>query len=219
MMPQKKNPDVAELVRGRCGRVVGDLVALLVTMKGLPLAYNRDMQEDKPPIYDSLDTWSACLELSARMLRATTFDVARMRRALDDGFVLATELADHLAARGVPFREAHHVVGAIVRHCVSAGTTLEALTLEALRAFHPSFADDACAWLDAERAIERRDVPGGPATSRRGGDFGRARRTGPSDMRSRAKAWCDAFCYSSFALSSRAAGSRGRHGRHVPARW
>lgn len=166
MMPQKKNPDVAELVRGKCGRVIGDLVALLVTMKALPLSYNRDMQEDKPSLYSALGTWIRSLAVMARMIPAITFKQAAMRAALSAGFATATELADHLATRGVPFREAHGVVGRIVAHCIAAQKTLDGLTLAELRGFHASFGDDALSWIDVERAVERRDVPGGPAKKR-----------------------------------------------------
>ena len=166
MMPQKKNPDVAELVRGRTGRVIGDLVALLVTLKALPMTYNRDLQEDKPPLYDALDTWRAALEVMARMLPEVRFQTERMREALRDGFVTATELADHLVTRGVPFREAHAVVGRVVGSCVQAGTYLDDLTLDQLRGFDQRFGDDALAWLDVEASVERRDLQGGPARSR-----------------------------------------------------
>jgi argininosuccinate lyase len=166
MMPQKKNPDVAELVRGRCGRVVGDLMALLVTVKGLPMTYNRDLQEDKPPLYSSLDTWIGCLDITARMISKLRFDRVRMREALAAGFSTATELADHLAKNGVPFREAHEVVGRIVRACVDRGRRLEDLDLAELRTHHAAFADDALEWLDPERAVERRDLAGGPARRR-----------------------------------------------------
>ncbi len=165
MMPQKKNPDVAELVRGKCGRVIGDLVALLVTMKGLPLAYNRDLQEDKPAVVDALDTWEASLEVFARMVPAIRFRADRMKEALSGGFVLATELADHLVLAGVPFRQAHEVVGTIVGDLVRAGRRLEDLSLAEYRRYHPAFRDDLPTWLDPERAIERRDVPGGPKAS------------------------------------------------------
>ena len=166
MMPQKKNPDVAELVRGKTGRVIGDLVALLVTLKALPMTYNRDLQEDKPPLYDSLATWSACLEVTARMIPAITFKKERLRQALDQGFVTATELADHLVTRGVPFRDAHGVVGRIVAHCVAEQKVLADLSLGDLRRFHPQFGDDALEWIEVERAVERRQVPGGPAKAR-----------------------------------------------------
>lgn len=166
MMPQKKNPDVAELVRGRTGRVIGDLVALLVTLKALPMTYNRDLQEDKPPLYDALDTWQAALDITARMIPEVRFRKERLRLALREGFVTATELADHLATRGVPFREAHEVVGRLVAYCVQAGRYLDDLSLDELRRFDPRFGDDALAWLDVEASVERRDVPGGPARAR-----------------------------------------------------
>lgn len=163
MMPQKKNPDMAELVRGKCGRVVGDLVALLVTMKGLPLSYNRDMQEDKPALVDALDTWSSSVAITAAMIPAITFKTENMRRALSEGFVTATELADYLVTKGVPFRDAHHVVGRIVGLCVSSNRRLEDLRLEELKAQHAAFEADTFSWIDPEQAVERRQVPGGPA--------------------------------------------------------
>ncbi len=166
MMPQKKNPDVAELVRGKCGRVVGDLVALLVTLKALPMTYNRDMQEDKPSLYDSVDTWHASLEVMARMIPAMRFRADRMAVALKAGFVTATELADHLASQGVPFREAHEVVGQLVARALDDAKTLDAFSLEELRGFHPKFGEDAPEWLDVARSVDRRDVPGGPARPR-----------------------------------------------------
>ncbi len=163
MMPQKKNPDMAELVRGKTGRVVGDLVTLLVLLKGLPLAYNRDLQEDKPPVFDAFDTVDASLDVLAPALAHTRFDAARMRAALREGFVDATEIADYLAARGVPFREAHHVSGRLVRRALGLGRTLAELSLEELRAEHPAFAEDIFHALNPEVIVERRDVPGGPA--------------------------------------------------------
>ena len=163
MMPQKKNPDVAELVRGRTGRVIGSLVSLLVTLKALPMTYNRDLQEDKPPLYDSLDTWDAALLVTARMMPEITFHPEAMAAALRDGFVTATELADYLTTKDVPFREAHEVVGRIVAHCVEKNLRLDDLSLEQLRIFSDRFGEDALEWLDVEKAIERRDLPGGPA--------------------------------------------------------
>jgi argininosuccinate lyase len=163
MMPQKKNPDVAELVRGKTGRVVGDLVALLVTLKGLPLAYNRDLQEDKAPLFDAFDSVDACLEALAGAIETARFDADRMREALRRGHVDATEVADHLAARGVPFREAHHVAGRLVARAHVAGVALPDLGLDAFRAEHPAFDESVFRALDPEVAIERRDVPGGPA--------------------------------------------------------
>jgi len=165
MMPQKKNPDMAELVRGKSGRVVGDLVNLLVMLKGLPLAYNRDMQEDKPPVFDAFDTVDACLQVLTGSIASARFDAARMRRALAEGFVDATELADYLAAKGVAFRQAHHVAGRLVRRAVELGKTLAELPLSELQHEHAAFEADIYAALDPETVIERRCLPGGPARS------------------------------------------------------
>jgi argininosuccinate lyase len=165
MMPQKKNPDMAELVRGKTGRVVGDLVALIVMLKGLPLAYNRDMQEDKPPVFDAFDTVDASLTVLAGSIGSARFNVARMRSALGEGFVDATEIADYLASKGVPFRNAHHVAGRLVRRAIDKSTTLTGLPLEDLKAEHPAFEADVYRALDPETAVERRALPGGPARS------------------------------------------------------
>jgi argininosuccinate lyase len=166
IMPQKKNPDMAELVRGKSGRVIGDLVSLLVLMKGLPLAYNRDMQEDKRPAFDAFDTVDDSLDVLAGALATARFGVERMRRALIDGFTEATEIADWLAARGVPFREAHHVSGRLVRRANAVGKTLPALTLDEYQAEHGRFDDSIFEALKPEVAIARRDVLGGPAKGR-----------------------------------------------------
>lgn len=163
IMPQKKNPDMAELVRGKSGRVIGDLVTLLVLMKGLPLAYNRDMQEDKRPAFDAFDTVEDCLEVLTGALATARFRAARMQAALVEGFVEATEIADWLAARGVPFREAHHVAGRLVKRCVEGGRTLPELTLDEYRAEHAAFDASIFDAIRIEAALERRDVLGGPA--------------------------------------------------------
>lgn len=163
IMPQKKNPDMAELVRGKTGRVVGDLVSMLVTMKGLPLAYNRDMQEDKRPLFDAFDTVEDCLEVLAGAIATARFSAERMRRALGEGFVEATEVADWLAARGVPFREAHHVAGRLVARCLASGKTLPQLSLAQLREEHPAFDETVFEAMRPEVALERRDVLGAPA--------------------------------------------------------
>jgi argininosuccinate lyase len=163
MMPQKKNPDMAELVRGKSGRVVGDLVALLVMLKGLPLSYNRDMQEDKPPVFDAFDTVEASLIVLSGSLASARFDTNRMRKALGEGFVDATEVADYLVTKGVPFRNAHHVSGRLVRRAVDRGCTLAQLSLSELRTEHAAFDDDVYKALDPETAIERRAIVGGPA--------------------------------------------------------
>ncbi len=166
MMPQKKNPDMAELVRGKCGRVVGDLVALVVMLKGLPLAYNRDMQEDKPPVFDAFDTVDDSLAVLTGAIATARFAPERMAQALSKGFVDATEIADWLAARGVPFRDAHHVAGRLVAYALSHDKTLAELSLDELRAEHEAFDEDVYRALDPEVAVERRDVAGGPARAR-----------------------------------------------------
>ncbi len=166
IMPQKKNPDMAELARGKTGRVVGDLVTLLVLLKGLPLAYNRDMQEDKPPAFDAFDTVNDTLDVLTGAIATAAFHPERMRQALRHGFADATEVADWLAARGLPFREAHHVTGRLVARCVAGNKVLSELSLEELREEHPSFDESLYAALDMETAVERRDVFGGPAKSR-----------------------------------------------------
>jgi argininosuccinate lyase len=171
MMPQKKNPDMAELVRGKSGRVVGDLVALLVLLKGLPLAYNRDLQEDKPPVFDAFDTVDACLHVLAGSLASARFDAGRMRAALREGFVDATELADYLTAKGVPFRDAHHIAGRLVRYALAHAKTLPELNLAELQQESPAFAEDVYAALDPENAVERRKLPGGPARAMVSGEI------------------------------------------------
>jgi len=163
MMPQKKNPDMAELVRGKTGRVVGDLVTMLVLLKGLPLAYNRDLQEDKPPVFDAFDTVDNSLDILAAAIAAARFHGDAMRKALREGFLDATEIADYLAAKGVPFREAHHVSGKLVALGVRTGRVLSELTLDELRAEHPGFDQDVFSALEPETIVERRNVFGGPA--------------------------------------------------------
>ncbi|MGB5811945.1 MAG: argininosuccinate lyase [Polyangiales bacterium] len=166
IMPQKKNPDMPELVRGKTGRVVGSLVNLLVMLKGLPLAYNRDLQEDKAPVFEAFDTVHDCLAVLAGAIGTAEFDRARMANALVAGFLDATEVADWLAARGIPFRDAHHVAGALVQKAHRHGKTLGELTLAQYQSAHPAFDESIFAALDMETAVERRDVPGGPARAR-----------------------------------------------------
>ncbi len=166
IMPQKKNPDMVELIRGKTGRVIGDLVNLLVTLKGLPLAYNRDLQEDKFPVFDAFDTVQDSLDVLSGVIRTLGFRSDAMHAALGAGFLDATELADWLAERGLPFRDAHHVVGRLVRRCTDEGKTLQELTLDELRAEHELFDDSAFATLDPNAAVERRDIVGGPAKNR-----------------------------------------------------
>jgi argininosuccinate lyase len=163
MMPQKKNPDMAELVRGKTGRVVGDLVTLLVLLKGLPLAYNRDLQEDKPPVFDAFDTVDASLDILAGAMEGARFRTDALRRALREGFLDATEIADYLANKGVPFREAHHVAGRLVALGVRTQRVLSEISLDELRSEHALFEADIFAALDPDTIVERRNVFGGPA--------------------------------------------------------
>ncbi len=164
MMPQKKNPDLLELIRGKTGRVVGDLVAMLTVLKGLPLAYNSDLQEDKERVFDAVDALKPALDLLAKFWPMLRFDKRRMRAAAG-GFALATDLAEYLVAHGVAFREAHEIVGAIVRETAAAGKTLEDLSASDLRRHSRAFDADAVAILRAEKSVARRAIEGGPAPS------------------------------------------------------
>ncbi|MBP6841854.1 MAG: argininosuccinate lyase, partial [Kofleriaceae bacterium] len=166
LMPQKMNPDLAELVRGKAGRVIGDWVTLMTVIKGLPLAYNKDLQETQEPLYDAVETARASLQVCAGMITSLEFDVVRLRAAVDDGHLVATELADYLVGKGVAFRQAHDVAGHLVRVASERGVELAALPLAELQAAAPEFAADVASWLDPARAVERRDLPGGPARAR-----------------------------------------------------
>ena len=163
IMPQKKNPDVAELVRGKTGRVYGHLQGVLTVMKGLPLAYNSDMQEDKEALFDVIDTVKACLRVFAPMLATLSLRPERMRSAASEGFGTATDMADYLAAKGLPFRQAHEIVGRIVRHCLDQQQTLDDLSLEELHAFSPLFESDVYEAIALDASVDRRQVRGGPA--------------------------------------------------------
>jgi len=166
LMPQKMNPDLAELLRGKAGRTIGAWVTLMTVVKGLPLAYNKDLQETQEPLYDAVETLEACLTVARGMIDSLEFDVARLRAAIDEGHLVATELADYLVTRGVAFREAHDVAGHLVRIATERRVELRALSLDDLRAVHPVFAADVSDWLDPARAVDRRDLAGGPARSR-----------------------------------------------------
>ncbi|MGN6104744.1 MAG: argininosuccinate lyase, partial [Kofleriaceae bacterium] len=163
LMPQKMNPDLAELLRAKSGRSVGAWVTLMTVVKGLPLAYNKDLQETQEPLYDAVETLEASLAVARGMVASLVFDRARLRAAIDQGYLVATELADYLVTRGVPFREAHDIAGHLVRVASGRGVELAQLSLDELRAAHPAFEADVASWLDPERAVDRRDVPGGPA--------------------------------------------------------
>jgi argininosuccinate lyase len=163
LMPQKKNPDVPELVRGKSGRAIGNLVTLLTVMKGLPLSYNRDMQEDKEPLFDSASTLRDCLEVTAGAIATLSVNVSRMGAAADDPMLLTTDLAEELVRAGVPFREAHEAVGNIVGHCIREGIDIRTLGREDMRAFHEAFQAGAGELLDLERSFEQRGLEGGTA--------------------------------------------------------
>jgi len=166
IMPQKKNPDVPELIRGKAGRVCGHLTGLLMTLKGLPLAYNRDLQEDKEPLFDTVDTVKASVQLMAGLLEALVIRPERMAAALQGGFLTATDLADYLATKGVPFRTAHEQVGGLVRHAEAQGQELWELSLEEIQRFAPAAQGDVFDWLKVEAAVARRRSPGGTAPER-----------------------------------------------------
>jgi argininosuccinate lyase len=165
MMPQKKNPDVPELIRGKTGRVFGHLNALLTVMKGLPLAYNRDLQEDKIPLFDTVDTVKATLEIVRELVSGLKVRKDRMLTAVQDGFMNATDLADYLVVRGVPFRRAHEISGKIVQRCIERGCRIEELSLSELRRFATKIEKDVYRYLSAEAAVGRRRSLGGTARS------------------------------------------------------
>jgi argininosuccinate lyase len=164
IMPQKKNPDVLELARGRTGKVYGALLAVLTTMKGLPLSYNRDMQEDKEPLFNAHDTLNSSLNIVSELIPRLRFRRDRGRRA-SGGMLLATDVADYLTMRGMPFREAHNIVGRLVVYCEAQGRRLDQLTLEDYRRFSPEFDADVLE-IDIWSSLRARDVPGGTAPRR-----------------------------------------------------
>ncbi len=163
IMPQKKNPDAAELIRGKTGRVMGHLVALLTMLKGQPLAYNKDLQEDKEPVFDAFDTVSRCLAVLAPMLESLEVRPERMAAAVKEGFLNATELADYLSSRGMPFRQAHQVAGQAVRLAEASGRGLEDISLEEYQELSPVIQNDVYQVLDPRQALARRTSPGGTA--------------------------------------------------------
>ena len=163
IMPQKKNPDVAELVRGKTGRVYGSLITLLTVMKGIPLAYNKDMQEDKEPVFDTIDTVELSMPVFSAMMDTLSVNRANMRKAANGGFISATDCADYLAKKGMPFREAYGIVGKLVGHCVDTGHSLETLPLEEYQKVSPYFEEDVFEALSLETCVTGRKVCGGPA--------------------------------------------------------
>ncbi len=163
IMPQKKNPDVAELVRGKTGRVYGHLVSLLTVLKGLPMTYNRDLQEDKEPLFDTVDTVKGCVKTLASMIRHLQFNRLRMREEAAKGFSTATDLAEYLVMKGVPFRESHGIVGRLVAYSIRSGKALHDLTLSEYRKFYQGFDEDIFACLKVENAVNAKNSLGGTA--------------------------------------------------------
>ena len=165
IMPQKKNPDMAELCRGKSGRVFGDLMALLTTLKGLPLAYNKDMQEDKEGLFDAVDTVKMCLQVFAPMIATLTANTQNMKRAAQTGFINATDLADYLVKKGLPFRSAYKISGQLVALCISKNTVLEELPLETYKEYSDLFDTDLYADIDLVTCVEKRISEGGTSTA------------------------------------------------------
>ncbi len=163
IMPQKKNPDIAELVRGKTGRVYGALMSLLTTMKGIPLAYNKDMQEDKELSFDAMDTAKGCIALFTGMLSTMKFRTDVMRRSASRGFTNATDAADYLVKHGVPFRDAHGIVGRIVLYCIDKGIAIEDMSLEELKAISPVFEEDIYEAISMETCVDTRQTIGAPS--------------------------------------------------------
>ena len=163
IMPQKKNPDVAELIRGKTGRVYGHLMGLLTTMKGLPLAYNKDMQEDKEPIFDAIDTVKLCVPVFCDMIATMKINKETMEKGAKGGFTNATDLADYLLKKGMPFREAHSVVGKMVFYCVENSRNLEDLSLDMMKEFSEIIEDDIYGAISMQTCVNERNIIGGPA--------------------------------------------------------
>jgi argininosuccinate lyase len=162
-MPQKKNPDMAELIRGKTGRVYGHLMGLLTTMKGLPLAYNKDMQEDKEALFDAVDTVKLCLPVFTQMIATMTVKKEAMLQAAKGGFTNATDAADWLVKQGVPFRDAHAIIGRLVLYCIEHHTNLDDLSLEEYQAISPVFDESVYDAIQVNQCVQARKVIGGPA--------------------------------------------------------
>jgi argininosuccinate lyase len=179
LMPQKKNPDSCELLRGKSGRLVGNLSALLTMVKGLPLTYNRDLQEDKPPVFDTFDTVAVSAEVLAGTLVGLSVNPARCAAAVADPALLATDLADYLVERGVPFREAHHAVGAVVKLAEIQGKPLNRLATAEVQKCHPGYGEDWATVFDLKRAMAKRRGTGMP---------------GPAQIKKQIARWTKALC-------------------------
>lgn len=163
IMPQKKNPDVAELVRGKTGRTYGDLMALLTVMKSLPLAYNKDMQEDKEAIFDAVDTVKMCLPVFTKMLASMKINKKNMYKAAQGGFTNATDAADYLVKKGIPFRSAHEIIGKMVLYCINNGKAIEELSMDEFKSFSSKIEQDVYSEISLENCVSGRKIPGGPA--------------------------------------------------------
>jgi argininosuccinate lyase len=163
IMPQKKNPDIAELVRGKTGRVYGNLTSILTIMKSLPLAYNKDMQEDKPALFDSIDTLKLCLPVFTSMLQAMSFNRENMYASAGKGFTNATDLADYLVLKGIPFRTSHELTGRIVSYCLGVGISLESLPIETYKKFSDKISEDIYDFISLESCVNKRNTEGGPS--------------------------------------------------------
>ena len=163
IMPQKKNPDIAELIRGKTGRVYGDLITLLTMMKGIPLAYNKDMQEDKEAIFDSIDTVKICMETLSPLLKTMKILKENMKKAALNGFINATDCADYLVKKGLPFRKAYKIVGQIVSFCIENNITLDEMTIEQYKSFDNNFNDDIYSEISLGKCVSNRNVIGGPS--------------------------------------------------------
>ena len=161
-MPQKKNPDIAELVRGKTGRVYGSLFGLLTTMKGIPLAYNKDMQEDKEGAYDAMDTANGCIDLYIGMLKSMKFNKETMEKSAAGGFTNATDAADYLVVKGIPFRDAHGIVGRMVLECIDKGITIDEMSIDDLKALSPVIEEDFYAAVSIRTCVEKRSTKGAP---------------------------------------------------------
>lgn len=165
IMPQKKNPDIAELIRGRSGAINGSLVTMLMMIKGLPLSYNRDLQEDKKPVMESLDSLNSCLTMMSKVISTMKVRSDVMLSKVTSGFINATDLADYLVTKGVPFREAHGIVGASVRYCIDNGKKLDDLSVEEFNKFSPLISDDVYQFIDVRNCVERRSSFGGTSSA------------------------------------------------------
>ena len=163
IMPQKKNPDITELIRGKTGRVYGDLMAMLTVMKGTPLAYNKDMQEDKEAIFDALDTVNLCITTLNPLVKTMTVLKDNMKKAAAKGFINATDCADYLVEKGIPFRDAYKITGSLVKYCIKNDTTLENLKLEEFKEYSDKFEEDVYEAIDLSNCVNKRNVVGGPA--------------------------------------------------------